>query len=526
MNLKNHHSEIIRCLNPELLAQCLQEIDELIRTSRVDQAVENAAWNRDMKEKLFKILLGKPPSTHRQFLQCLNDSDEHLGHDYLLSLLQGTFESNHFQCRISQRLEEQLKKCRPDLVQGIDVFSLSGYMYSAKLLTLSEFETLQSEYVTREVKITNLLSLLRTKGPRANYIFACCLKEETEHRTHKQLFQMLTADLSDEEIANFKWDFPRIGQSRKRKAENQLEVTVPKRLPDRIKAEGTLASEFYFKKVSLLRQYHLKGLWAKADEEVEGHLDKNDKVLQIAITLEKCTGWITRRYKSTKIVLEVGKMLQRCEDLPSTSNNVRFLKGRCHWALAKHFRYIGDIDEALENIQTAAEIQSGIECGEDAALTSYCHGCILLERLSKPERYSSSPKDRKRALDYLERSISYASNEQYGLDLSHPRIRLAQVYLGSSPSQPGNISDPDSISCAKNSLDAVEACVEKLEDRTRCIFYFTKSDLVYHSSVPEARRYALQALDIAEDKGFKTEKLSIQARLDRIDGSHMPAVAA
>ena len=176
--------------------------------------------------------------------------------------------------------------------------------------------------------------------------------------------------------------------------------------------------------------------------------------------------------------------------------------GRCEWVLAKLYRYTKEMDKALECIQKAAEHQSGIESGEDAALTNYCHACILLERLSNPDRCSCTSKDRKNAENYLERAIFYASqHEEYGLDLSHPRIRLAQLYLGSSPSQPGEIHDSESISRAGSSLEAVEN-FDSLAPRTKCIFYFTKSDLVYTNSKTEARHFAQLALDIAKDNEF------------------------
>lgn len=203
------------------------------------------------------------------------------------------------------------------------------------------------------------------------------------------------------------------------------------------------------------------------------------------------------------------------EVLSTKTDNRCFLMGRCEWVLAKMYRYTGEIDKALEHIQKATDHQSGIECGEDAALTTYCHACILLERLNDPIRYSCSPEDTKNAEVFLERAIDYASNENYGLDISHPRIRLAQLNLGSSPSNPGTKMDSRSISRARNSLKAVTFYA--LAPRTKCVYYYTKSDLVYNcNKVDEARDLAQLALDIAIENNFKTEILSAHTRLDRM----------
>ena len=512
--IRIHYPEFIQCLNLEEIARHLPKNDILDSQDLVDEVDElllnKHVPTRDKNKRLLEMLLERSRTAKRIFLECLREDDRHMGHDYLFSLLRDTFEPDSH-CEISERLQKQLRKCRPELTRGIEVFTLSHYLYEAKLLTSSELKTLISTQssMTQTEKVVYLLKILGTKGPKANYLFACCLKEEKEHRTHKELFELVTAG---EDSSSFDLRFAIEMYER--------EVAVTKRVPDRISAEGTLISKLYFRKIRKLRRWHMDSSWDKADRKVKKFLKIDDKVLQIAITLENCTGYITRRNRDV-VLLEVGKAMAMCEHcLPSTSNNVRFLQGRCHWVLAKLYRYTGEIDLALKHIQQAAEIHSVVECGEDAALTSYCHACILLERLSKQQQYSSSSPDeeRTRALDYLERSISYASNEEYGLDLNHPRIRLAQLYLGSSPSRPGNIRDPKSISSAGSSLEAVKN-FHKLGVRTQCIYYFTKSDLVYHTSVGRARCYAQLALDIARESGCKTEELSAQARLDRIDKS-------
>ena len=518
MNSKvsQYRGEIVRSLNVEELVPylCKHDLVDL-------QDVSLSGSIKEKNERLLALLDRKGPSAYCQFLECLDKATDHMGHAYISSLLQERKVGDTKTIEISSRLREQFKERMSELVKGIDVQTLVPYLRRDALLTNSECEALSDPHKTKSAKTLDLLNILATKGPTAHYTFACCLGEEMEHCNHWDLFQMITREerndrfelLSLQRVKKLESDPP---LRRKRKAEGVLEVRVTKRVPYLIRAQGTLISKKYFEEIRKIRRYHLDGSWTEADEVVKEDMRIDDVVFQIAIKLENCTGHITRRDRDT-VLLEVGKAMQMCQSgLKSTSDNRNLLLGRCEWVLAKLYRYTGEIDKALEYIEKAAELQSGTESGEDAALTNYCHACIILERLSNPDRYSCSPDDRGKAQCLLERAIYYASNREYGLDLSHPRIRLAQLYLGSSPSQPGRIHDSDSIDKARSSLGAIRD-FEKLSVRSRCIFYFTKSDLVYNCSKDDAKRYARLALSIATENNFRTEILSAQARLNRID---------
>ena len=112
----------------------------------------------------------------------------------------------------------------------------------------------------------------------------------------------------------------------------------------------------------------------------------------------------------------------------------------------------------------------------------------------------------------LRYTIIHASIDDYGLDLSHPHIRLAQLYLGSSPCQPGTNDNPENTRRAQNTLDKVK--VNDLAPRTKCIYHFTQSDL-YKSTKETAKaiQCAQQALKIAKVNKFETEICSAKARL-------------
>lgn len=513
---KENHGEIVRCLNPNELFSCLCEHD-LLDIQDGELILNDSILRREKNELILAKLDSKGPAAYHHFLECLAEETEHLGHAYILCRLRGGVFAEEEEVHISRRIQKLMKRRMRDLVEGVNVCVLAPYLLKYSLLTTDEYEHTNMSSQTRKEGVLYLLRILDTKGPTAHYTFARCLEEGSEHCTHQELLQMITNED----------DFKLISQKRKRTAPGEDStqfqpkrkvqgdlVAVTTRYPDRLRAQGTLLSRDYFDSVKRIRRCHLTGNWEQADTIVKECIQKGDRELRIAVTLEDCTGYITRRQRDT-VLLKVGRAMQLCEELPSDTDNRCFLTGRCEWVLAKLYRYTGEMEKALKHIQEASEHQSGIASGEDAALTTYCHACILLERLNDPDHYETrSPDDEKNAKDLFERAINYASNNpEYGLDLSHPRIRLAQLYLGSSPSRPGTNQDPSTISKARNSLKAVN--FDALAHRTKCIFYYTKSDLVYYHSKDEARDFAQRSLDIAKQNGFETEMSSAHARLDR-----------
>lgn len=168
--------------------------------------------------------------------------------------------------------------------------------------------------------------------------------------------------------------------------------------------------------------------------------------------------------------------------------------------------------KALKHIRKAIEIQLFVEDGEDRALTLYCYGNILLAlHAMKPDTLKA-----KRAETALKQSIENASLKDYGLDLYHPQIRLAQACLGSSPFEPGN--NCESIANAESALKAVEVNFETLAPRSQCIFRFTESDFFkIKGDVKTAIKSAESALKIAKYNGFQTEVISVQNRLKNLN---------
>ena len=443
--------------------ECLGEISNFINGSEIlphllkhcvlvcrddGEFLLNDSVTKEEKAKRLLSILDKTPSGFSLFIQCLEDSKQHLGHHYLAALLQESpFTSNHVlsaSSTVKKRMVEM-----PDDMKDLDIGAIVTHLRREELLTDSEFDLLLNCNESSQNKILRLLSWLDTKGPTAHYLFARCLRDESDHRTHKELFDKLTTGLLPQ-----LFDRP---------------DEVP-RLISRVPVQDNLKTAVYLEKIRKLRRLHLEGKWGEADLLVhECIISKTQYSVDVrtAILLESCTGWITRGQED-KVFSCVKEAKEMCKEV---DNNSDALQVRCEWVLAKHYLYKNDNEKAFEHITKAMQIQFFLEDGEGKALTSYCFGSIQLAF----HAMKLDSQNAKAARKALEQSIESASLEDYGLDLSHPKIRLAQACLGSSPFQPGNTFDCESIASARSVLAGVN--FETLAPRSKCIFQFTQSDI-------------------------------------------------
>lgn len=280
MNPQNR-LEIIRCLNPKELFQHL--CDEGLLDPEEEEGgfiFDDSIPTRDKNERLLALLETKGPSAYLQFLNCLDEETNHMGHAYLACLLRGQSFGGEQEIQISCRIQKQTKRSVRHLVQGVNFDSLVTYLRAHALVTDNEIATLRDTSQRQDYRVSYFLRLLSTKGPTAYYTFAHCLEEEDEHCTHEELFQMITCEK----------DRPLL--QRKRKADGDIPVT--KRVPDRLRAQESLVSKEYFDSLRRIRKHHLAGEWEKADAVVRGCMRGGDDVICIAVMLENCTGYITR----------------------------------------------------------------------------------------------------------------------------------------------------------------------------------------------------------------------------------------
>ena len=447
----------------------------------------NDSVTKEEKGKRLLSILDNKPNGFCLFIQCLQDDEQHLGHRYLSVLLrESTFASDDVLSASSTVKERMVEMA--DSMKDLDIDAIVPFLRREELLTESEFHLLLNVNESRHNKILNLLSWLDTKGPTAYYLFACCLRGETDHPTRKELFDKITTGLSPQFF-----DKP---------------DSVPP-LISKVPVEDKLKTAAYLDTIKKLRRLHLDGKWDEADLLVDECITYSIDV-RTAILLESCTGWITRRQVG-KVFSCVEKAREMCQEIGS--NNSTALEGRCDWALAKLYRYMNNNEKALEHIRKAIEIQLFVEDGEDRALTLYCYGSIQLAL----HAMKSDTKKAGVARTALQQAITNASLDDYGLDLSHPKIRLAQACLGSSPFKSGNAVDRESIASAKCALADVN--IETLAPRSKCIYLFTQSDVYRNEGdVESAVQCAESALHIATDNGFQTELISVQNRLKCLHG--------
>ena len=452
---------------------------------------------------LLDLLKEGGPESCDKFIQALEKEDEHLGHQYILHLMKGHKYANGDEIVLSSRLRERVgdSDITDQLLTKVNLeTSLVGRMYSEKLLTGDELVMLRSCLTSAE-KIRIILRILKTKGPLAYLKFLHCLKEDSERFNqviHQELFRLVCNDESVEiMITSVCWET---------KAREDQMVSVTKRVPIRLEIEGELVTNEYLNVIQDIRLHHNKGEWDAVDKIVKG-CEERSADFYVAVLLESCTGFIIRQCPD-KVEETVKKAKELCSRITNNCNT--FLRGRCEWTLAKLYRYMKKNDKALKHITMARHIQYNIEAGKDTALCNYYYGCILVDSLVN----KSDPYKELEAKRSLELAIEHASRGDFGLDVAHPKIRLAQLYLGSSPRSPGTKTDDNSLSKAQSSLESVGQNLQDLAIRTRCIYYYTESDLHRNSGEPnKAIHSAQKALDIAKKNKFSTEIELITKRL-------------
>ena len=484
------------------LIPCLHE-EGLISDHRSKIADERLTIS-DRIDCLLDLLKDGGPETCGKFVQALEKEDEHLGHRYILDLIRGYKHADEEEIALSSRLRKRIEESivTGKLLTKMNVeTSLVGHMYTEKLMTEDQLVVLRNCSTTTE-KNKMILKLLNSKGPLAYIKFLNCLKEnaaDSNLAMHLELFQLICDDTSVEIKVT--------SVCRKRKARESEEIPVTKRDPIRLEIEGKLITTQYLEVIQKVRLLHNEGQWDAVDDLVKG-CEKKSADFYVAVLLESCTGFITRKCPD-KVEEMVRKAREDCKKITNNCNT--FLRGRCEWTLAKLYRYTKENDKALEHIIMARHIQSNVKAGEDSALCNYCYACILMESLAN--RFDSY--EYEEAKTSLELAIDHANSGDFGLDVAHPRIRLAQLYLGSSPQSPGTRTDKDSLKKARSSLDAVSQ--DTIAIRTQCIYYYTESDLYRSSGETEKAKHSAQrALSIAKKNNFETEKELITKRLNSL----------
>ena len=499
-NMLKHRQAIKSSLSPSELYSLCEELD-----------IEECATNDIHKRKEVTETVIK--EIHRQnsysvFFDSLEKTTKkvkHMGHEYILSLLRGEEFGKEEEREKSAMIAKKMGSIGIEELLNVDV--IWPILFQNSLLTNDEAETLQKDLTSGE-KVRRLLTMLKTKGPTAHYLFVhYCLADEESvfYSSHSELLFKLTG--KDSQLIT--------RENRKRKASDYDESPATKRLPCFLESPEGLKSEQYLSEVSRMRKYHLTGkkYWQKAEDiytdVVSSPTDPME--VKIAIILESCTMYITNR--QAEVVKERVKMAKLfCLQLyRANMGNVGILQARCHWTLAKLYRYTKEYDKAKKEITDAMAESYLYAEGEERALISYCHACILLANENK------SIQDEVRARDDLNIAIGCASSGGYGLDTAHCKLRLAQAYVGSSTSNTGKKRGevPEThIADAKRVLGEIG---EDISPRTKCMVLFTQSDVHrVAGELEQAADCAEQSLKIAQQQKFETEIASAKLRQERL----------
>lgn len=486
-----HREEIEKYLNVQSLKP------HLIKHRLIDlssEVIDEKATRRESSNRLVKVLVDGGDETYSRFIQALRDENEHLGHRYLAQRLEGLPDDpgHEADVGVSENIEQRVRDNMPEVVKNLNGRELLQYLFQNHLLTPDEFEDLNCAKYIRSDENYRILRIIATKGPTAYSLFASCIELSfSKVPEHIALHKLLSSHLA-------------VNEFRKR-SEPFCSV---QRKPYRIEAEGMLVSKKYFEIIKQLRRLYLENRVEEAEQIVNGTKINNSIELDVALLLESCTAFITKK-KVKEVKARVAKAEEMCHHITST-NNKTILEARCLWTLGKMHRYLNDNTTASDYITKARSTLFNFAPGEDTALVNYCHAVIQLDKVGPDGNCAMNTFDE--AMRSLQIAIHDAELDDYGLDLCHPKIRLAQLYLGSSPHKVGKPRNSDSINNAWALLSGLKDA--SMASRTRCIYYYTMADFYWNkSNSVEARHFAQLALDIATKNSFETEISSVQSRL-------------
>ena len=506
---------VVKYANPSVLSPCLCQ-KRLLDPQDLEKVHSLSCHKRRKRfmKRFIDSLRTKGSDAYSRFARCIEESatsDRHLGHKYIASLIQGREFTDDHTIGLSADYRERFLNCMPDMAMGINLPSLLPHMAKYELLTLEESEIFNG---TTNVTPMILFSVLETKGPTAHFLFAQCLREETTHPRHRELYCLIL-----EEAESDKFE----GDHRTTKRKNSTNPTVefsdfappsPKRrVPEGLKMEEHLTGEEYDQRRCRFESYYHNGLWKKVDEEATKCKDSEIPEVQTIGLLETALSWIFRRNESNVLCL-VGQARSICERI--MNNNSIFLQGRCEYLLALLYRYLKDYRKAKSHVREARSILFDVEPGEDKSFALYCDGTIAAECLTD----ESSAHEVCKVECLFERAIDHAKScENMDILVTHSHLQLARMYLGTTHTRLKLTEDKRRIERARDCIKTLQHSYECLDLRCKSLFHLSQSDLHRSSGeVQLATESARQALFLGNEGNLPME---IEAAEIRLRHSHL-----
>ena len=182
---------VTECLNYEELVPllCQGSDDTVLLSSKDGHSLLDSSLSRSSKVDLLTQKLES--KSYSKLLECLKREPDHLGHDYICDLLEGTEHASEKETAYSKAVRNAVQMRLPDFTKGINIQELAPHMVQQRLLTTSEVKQLCDSTQSRTKKMFLLLDIINTKGPLGYLLFAKSLKSENSHVTHGQLYDMI-----------------------------------------------------------------------------------------------------------------------------------------------------------------------------------------------------------------------------------------------------------------------------------------------------------------------------------------------
>ena len=505
VKINKHWDGITRALNPvELMPQLSKEM--LLDFSEVSVLLADSKSTCEKSRYLLQCLEAKKnhsQSVYSKFLSCIKAETNHMGHVFIALLLEGKPLGSKSELEESLKLKEAIQKHYPAMMD-ISPEALAPLMYSKKLLTSEEEQKLRDTRKTRSERVLLLLHLLDTKGPLAHGMFVECLKGESSHPTHNELYAVLTSSCHPEQKENY-------SNKQKQKCaidKDALAVVLPCMKQWRV--QGPLRGKEYDEMVRVFHSCHHNGKWKELEIKVAEFEKASIPELKAVANIQKATIRILR--KEPEVAMQFMDEAKRIIKTEVHGENRSALLGRCECMLSRHFQYLKDYEKAREHVVKAKNHLCGIEACEDSAFVHYCEASLTVECLNE----SSKKEDIDRAEELFSRAISadQSTNSGLGLFMLHSLLRLAQMFLGSTHYAPGTVKD---IKRAKDCLKLVTNEYNSLPERTKCLYYLIESDLHRNCGKIDRAKDSLEiVLSISRDHNFELEISSAQTRMQSL----------
>lgn len=509
--LRRHKHEISRWINILELLPHLNR-SRLITSEKARRRLLSLHDRRKQSRLctyLFKVLArcrGADP--YGNFIVCLRNEREHLGHHYIADLLESrvAVAADDDDIRRASRLVYRaMLVAEPRIKDCLSIKDLLPYLRQSKLLTLSEYELLREDFVHENSwKVQQLLTILSTKGPTAYYLFFLCLEKEQHHRGHRDIYKELCLTIDNLLRDTSTYEINEEGLP-------LVKYEPYAKTPCRLGLEGSLAGEEHVREMRALQQHRYHGRWDCFMQGINGLTLSDD--IDVAAVGKLHNAVASIMFGNTKLSLQLVDEVERmCSML--YGNNHPIMIGRCLYIRSAVYRHCQDYDNARHFLDLSKQKLVNSEPGADTASLYYHEGTLQLDLLQQSGSRNES--QREAAERSFRMAVEHAEHDNSGLPLIawHSKVFLALLYLGSShDSVSSEVPSKNDLNLAKSILDSLDC--EQLPPRTLALYHLAYSDIHrWNRDLVSARHHAGLGLTKAEQGNFAFEKRFAMHRLE------------